>query len=260
MNLQLGDVEETALIPLAVRANETKRKNARIQDEKAVEIIETLGIETKKYDKLMTHECVVARTILFDQTVKEYTKHYPDAICINLGCGLDNRFSRVDNGSIRWINIDLPDSIDVRRKVYQESEREAMMGKDILKEGWLNSIPKNKPVIVIAEGLFMYFSKEQITDILANLTNTFSKGVLLVELMKQSMMKEDMHDTVKHTNARFGWGIDKSGRELLELNHRIRFVKETSFSAQMKQDGVKSRILGSIIGELNNRLSVFEWG
>ena len=56
MNLQLGDVEETALIPLAVRANETKRKNARIQDGKAVEIIDTLRIETKKYDKLMTHE------------------------------------------------------------------------------------------------------------------------------------------------------------------------------------------------------------
>ena len=36
MDLQLGDVQETALIPLAIRANETKRKNARIYDEKAV--------------------------------------------------------------------------------------------------------------------------------------------------------------------------------------------------------------------------------
>lgn len=30
MDLQLGDVQETALIPLAIRANETKRKNAHI--------------------------------------------------------------------------------------------------------------------------------------------------------------------------------------------------------------------------------------
>ena len=42
MDLQLGDVQETALIPLAIRANETERKNARIHDEKAVEIIDTL--------------------------------------------------------------------------------------------------------------------------------------------------------------------------------------------------------------------------
>ena len=50
MELQLGDVQETALIPLAVRANETKRENARIHDGKAVEIIETLGIDTKDID------------------------------------------------------------------------------------------------------------------------------------------------------------------------------------------------------------------
>ena len=71
MDLQLGDVQETALIPLAIRANETKRKNARIHDEKAVEIIDTLGIDTKNLDKYISHEGVVARTILFDEAVKK---------------------------------------------------------------------------------------------------------------------------------------------------------------------------------------------
>lgn len=51
MELRLRDVQETALIPLAIRANETKRKNARICNEKAVEIIDTLGIDTKDLDK-----------------------------------------------------------------------------------------------------------------------------------------------------------------------------------------------------------------
>ena len=101
MELKLGDVEETALIPLAVRANETKRKNARIRDEKAVEIIEMLGIDTAPLDKFITHEGVVSRTIMFDKTVKSLLKKYPDAVCLNIGCGLDDRFSRVDNGQIR---------------------------------------------------------------------------------------------------------------------------------------------------------------
>ena len=39
MELKLGDVQTTALIPLAVKANETLRKKARIKDQKAVEII-----------------------------------------------------------------------------------------------------------------------------------------------------------------------------------------------------------------------------
>ncbi|MCM1464269.1 MAG: class I SAM-dependent methyltransferase [Bacteroidales bacterium] len=116
MDLQLGDVQETALIPLAIRANETKRKKARIHDEKAVEIIETLAVDTKDMDKFFSHEGVVARTILFDRTLKGLLAQYPDAVCVNIGCGLDDRFSRVNNGTIRWFNVDLPDSIEVRKK------------------------------------------------------------------------------------------------------------------------------------------------
>ena len=259
MNLHLGDVEETALIPLAVRANESRRKNARIHDPKAVEIIDALGIDTRNLDKLITHECVVARTILFDDMTKLYIRKNPDAVCINLGCGLDDRFSRVDNGRISWYNVDLPDSIEVRKKVFEEGDREKMIGCSILDDHWSDSIPKEKPVIVVAEGLFMYFSREQVFTILNSLTAGFPKGVLLVELMRQKMMKEDMHDTVKHTNATFGWGIEKTGKELAMLNDRISFVNETTFSEQMKKGRFLSRLLGSIIGDMNNRLSVFEW-
>ena len=46
MELTLGDVQTTALIPLAIKANETKRSNARIKDEMAVKIIETIGVDT----------------------------------------------------------------------------------------------------------------------------------------------------------------------------------------------------------------------
>ena len=51
MELKLGDVQTTALIPLAVKANETLRPKARIKDRKAVEIIQTLKIDTTQYDK-----------------------------------------------------------------------------------------------------------------------------------------------------------------------------------------------------------------
>ena len=37
---------------------------------------------------------------MFDRALKSYLQQYPDAVCVNLGCGLDSRFSRVDNGSI----------------------------------------------------------------------------------------------------------------------------------------------------------------
>lgn len=106
------------LIPLSIKASETLRPKARIQDEKAVEIIRALNISTEKFDKFMSHEGVVARTIMFDRTVKEYLERYPESVCINMGCGLDNRFSRVDNGKVLWYDLDLPDAIQVRRQFF----------------------------------------------------------------------------------------------------------------------------------------------
>ena len=98
MNLQFGDIQETALIPLAIKASETARPNSRIKDEKAREIIDTLGVDVSKYDPFLSHEGVVARTILYREQLKELLKKYPDAVCINLGCGFDDKFSQVDNG------------------------------------------------------------------------------------------------------------------------------------------------------------------
>ena len=65
MELQFGDIQETALITLAIRASETARPNARIRDLKAKEIIDTLGVDVSRFDPFLSHEGVVARTIIF---------------------------------------------------------------------------------------------------------------------------------------------------------------------------------------------------
>ena len=70
MTISLGDVETTALIPVAIKANETQRKNPRVRDEVAVEMIKTLQIDTKPFDKFMSHEGVIARTVMIDRIVK----------------------------------------------------------------------------------------------------------------------------------------------------------------------------------------------
>ena len=55
MDLKFGDIQETALIPLAIKASETSRPNARIRDLKAKEIIDSLGVDVSKYDPFMSH-------------------------------------------------------------------------------------------------------------------------------------------------------------------------------------------------------------
>ena len=261
MDLQLGDVGVTALIPLSNRASETLRKHPRVKDEKAVEIIKMLKIDTKDYDKMVTHECVIARTIMFDNAVEKLLKKYPDAVCVNMGCGLDNRFQRVDNGRITWFDVDLPDSIGIRKRVYEETERRRMIGASVIDTDWIEVVKTasgKKNVIVVAEGLFMYFSREQTRTILNNLTTFFSKGFLVVEMMNPSMMDEKKHETVKHTDARFGWGT-RSGKEFEALDSKMKLISEKSFAEQLKKSTLISKIIGIVSAKFNNRLAVFKW-
>lgn len=86
----------------------------------------------------------MARTILFDKTVRPLIRQHENAVCINIGCGLDDRFTRVDNGKILRCDVVLPASIAVRKKVFTESARVKMIAGNILSNGWADSIPKGK--------------------------------------------------------------------------------------------------------------------
>ena len=160
MDLKFGDIQETALIPLAIKASETSRPNARIRDLKAKEIIDSLGVDVSKYDPFMSHEGVVARTIMYRDQLKALLRQYPDAVCINLGCGFDDKFSQVDNGKLQWFDVDLADQIAVRRKVYQDRDRCVMLEGDALNGEWTKKIPKSDMYIIVMEGVLEYFSKE----------------------------------------------------------------------------------------------------
>ena len=259
MELKFGDIQETALIPLAIKASETARPDARIKDLKAKEIIEALGVDVSKYDPFMSHEGVVARTIMFRDTLKELIKEYPEAVCINLGCGFDDKFIQVDNGKIQWFDVDLPDQIAVRRKVYSDRERCTMLDGSALEDYWIGSLPKAGMYIVVMEGVLEYFSKEQVKTCLNMLCAGFEHGYLLAELHSPFLEKNGRHhDAVKHTNASFGWGT-KSGADYIPLEPRLQLVSETSYNEEMKKYTIRGKLFALIGKNMNNRLAVFKW-
>ncbi|MCR4891563.1 MAG: class I SAM-dependent methyltransferase [Lachnospiraceae bacterium] len=259
MDLQFGDVQETALITLAIRASETARPKPRITDWKAKEIIDTLGVDVSKYDPFLSHEGVVARTILYQRQLKKILERYPEAVCINLGCGFDDKFTHVDNGKIQWFDVDLPDQIAVRRKVYEDRERCRMLDGNALEGSWTKSIPKADMYIIIMEGVLEYFSKDQVKICLNMLCDSFSHGFLLAELHSPFLEKHGKHhDAVKHTNATFGWGT-KSGEEYLDLEPRMHLVSETNYNEEMKKYSLRGKIFAIVGKNINNRLAIFNW-
>jgi len=265
MELKLGDVQTTALIPLAVKANETLRKNARINDKKAVEIIRTLKIDTVQYDKFMSHEGVIARTIMLDRQLKGIIKKHPDTVIVNVGAGFDDRFTRMDNGTILWFDLDLPDAIAARKKAFPERERVTMIAGSALENDWCEQVKnsltdrKSKPVF-IAEGLFMYLTIERIRTFLEVLKNNFPDGGILIAEQNCKMMQknEKHHDTVKNTNAHFMSGTE-SGQEIADLVDGFQLVEEHSFNEEMKKYSIRAKIFALLLPKLNDRWATFKW-
>lgn len=264
MTLQLGDVETTALIPVAIKANETLRKKPRVKDEVAVEIIKNLEIDTKPFDKFMSHEGVIARTIMLDRMVKDFISKNPDAIIVNVGAGFDNRFSRVDNGRISWFDLDFADTIAARKKVISETERVKMIEGNCLEESWCRTVKgeilKNKAsVLFLAEGVFMYLTLEEISCFLRILKNNFPKGTLIAEQNNPLMVKnQKYHDTVKATSAVFKSGT-WSGKEIADLCQGISFVEEHSINEEMRKHSFGGWLFATLLPNMNDRLARFEW-
>lgn len=264
MNITLGDVETTALIPLSIKANETKRPSARIKDNKAVAIISALGIDTAPYDKFMSHEGVIARTIMLDKMVKDFISKNPEGVIVNLGAGFDNRLERVDNGKIFWFDLDLADSIATRKKAFEESERNKMLCASVLEDTWCAEVKaevskRNASVLFIAEGLFMYLSMEDIKKILSILKNNFEHAVLFAEQNNPMMVKhQKYHDTVRNTNAVFRSGT-KSAQEIADLVDGVKLVEEHSFNEEMKKYSIRAKIFALLLPSMNDRWAIFEW-
>ena len=265
MELKLGDIQTTAVIPLAIKASETLRPNARFRDQMAVEIVNTLGIDTKGYDKFLSHEGVVARTVMLDRQLKDILRKAPDTVVVNIGAGFDNRFARVDNGKLYWFDLDLPDAIAVRKKAFPERERVTMIAGNALDNAWCAEVTEalegrtSKPVF-IAEGLFMYLTMDQIRTLLDVLKDNFpGGGTLIAELNGKFMQKnEKHHDTVSKTNAHFLSGTD-SAQEIADLTDGIWVIEEHSFNEEMKKHTIRGKLFGLLLPNVNDRWATFKW-
>ncbi len=264
ISLKLGDVETTALIPVAIKASESLRKNARVYDDVAVKMVQSLAIDTKAYDKFMSHEGVIARTVMLDRMVQTFVKEHPDAVVVNMAAGFDNRFKRVDNGRITWFDLDLPDTIILRKKVFEERDRVTMIAGDVLNDDWCATVrkaveAKNSEMLFLAEGLLMYLTLEEIGTMLHILKKNFPNGTLFAEQNSPLLVKnQKYHDTVKNTKAVFRSGTKKAS-ELCALCEGIKCVEEHSFNEEMKKHSIRGKLFAFLFPSLNDRWATFVW-
>lgn len=120
LKIDLGAVAETLVIPLWARAKDAEKKDPILNDTYAKDIVAKIDYDFSKIETkyMENHQLVwTIRAYNFENCVREFIKNKNNAMVINIGAGLDTTFKRVDNGSVLWINVELPDVAALRQKL-----------------------------------------------------------------------------------------------------------------------------------------------
>jgi O-methyltransferase involved in polyketide biosynthesis len=184
----LSGVAETLLIPLYNRAMESQRPDAIMKDEKAVALVTQMSYDFDQVRKIrMAEGNKVARIMLtreMDRYARDFLGRHPEAVVVHIGCGLDSRFERVDNGRVEWYDLDLPDVIGLRRKfIGDEGERYHLLGCSVLEEAWLEAVKvhSQRPFLFLAENVFVYFMEAQVKSLVLTLRDHFPGAELVFD-------------------------------------------------------------------------------
>ncbi|KQC04355.1 MAG: hypothetical protein APR53_10940 [Methanoculleus sp. SDB] len=208
------------------------KDNPVISDQNAVRMVESIDYDFSllKVPK-QTHVTICIRAKQFDHYARAFLENNPNGTVLHLGCGLDSRFFRVDNGRVEWYDLDYPDVIELRRHFHDASDRYHLIPSSVTDLSW-TEIPAGNPgpFLIIAEGLFMYLREEDVKSLVLKLQETFP-GCLLVfdSFSKRAVKGMSRHPSIDKTGAEVCWGIDEAG-EIEDWNDGISFVEEWYFT------------------------------
>ena len=174
--IPLGDVQKTMFLPLWGRAVETRKDPPLLSDPTAVRIMESVDFDFStiaRNMKSITRHAWIARSLLIDRCVREYLENTPDATVVNIGCGMDTTFDRVDNRRVRWFDLDLPDVIALRREFVPETPRRTLIASSFLDDSWFSRVATAGRVMLVAAGVFYYYEEHDIRGFFIKLAERF---------------------------------------------------------------------------------------
>ena len=263
MDTKFKNVSETLLITLNARGKDANSPNPILNDKKSAEIMSRIDYDFSKFDKgWMSYYGILARAKTMDQEIKKFMDKYPDCVIVSVGAGLDTRFSRIDNGKITWYNLDLPEVIEQRKVFFEENPRVRNIPKSAFDSSWTEDVEINgKELLIISEGVLMYFDENEVKNFLNILTDRFDKFTLYLDLLSKKLVKQARrHDTLKTMkNAEFKWGV-KDGSEVVKLNPKIKQTGLINFTDELKYllHGFRKLFI-PIAYIMNNRLGMYEY-
>ncbi len=226
--------KETMLMTLSGRATQSQWKDPILPDPWAVEAMRHIDYDMSKTLKGVSSwgmwkeigcTIIATRAATFDLLTTRYLAEHTDAVVLHLGCGMDSRVFRVDPPtSVSWYDVDYPDVIELRRQLFPERAAYQMIGAPLDDFRWLDEVPRDRPGLLIAEGVLHYLSETEVKALLNAVVAHFPSGQMIFDICNRFIVKR-AGANVGGTGATYKWGLDDP-RDIQQLEPKLELVKE----------------------------------
>lgn len=228
--------KETMLMTLSGRAMQSQWKKPILRDPWAEEAMRHIDYDISKsyrgvgsWSMWSEIGCTIiaTRAATFDMLASRYLADHPAATVLHLGCGMDSRIFRIDPpASVQWFDMDYPDVIDLRRQLFPERDAYHLIGASLDDLRWLDEVPRDRPGLLVAEGVLHYLPETEVKALLNAVVAHFPGGQMIFDICN-SMIVKRAGSNVGGTGATYKWGLDDP-QDLHQLEPKLELIKEYS--------------------------------
>jgi O-methyltransferase involved in polyketide biosynthesis len=211
LHVDLSGAPQTMLATFYAKALDADLPKPILGDRFAKEIVERIDYDWKKTAiNAANSPSVTTRSAHFDNWTRQFLAVNPEAVVLHLGCGLDARFFRLDPGpGVEWYDVDYPDVADLRRQLYPTRDHYHVIAASVTDPSWFTEIPRDRPTLMIGEGLTMYLTQEDGVALLRRVVEHAPSGELQFDAFNRLGIKSQwMNAVVRRSGATLYWGID----------------------------------------------------
>ena len=241
---QLTPVEQTAFLTVYARALESRWRRPILGDRLADEVVGRIDYDFAGLGVQASVVCQTAlRAKMLDDRVRDFVHKHHDAVVVDLGAGLDSGFYRVDPPpSVDWYSVDLPGILALRDEALPTNPHSHSVPVSLAEKHWPETIPGDRPTMLIADGLFAFLPEPVIVAIFRRISDHFSTGEfafndygrigwvskLAIKLYPQKMFKD--------VGSQWGYAGFKDAHHPETWNPRMRLVEEASLAYEPEVD------------------------
>jgi O-methyltransferase involved in polyketide biosynthesis len=221
--MDLSQVSRTAILLLICRAVASEKNAVEFSDPMAVLSLERLLAEASEEDRIWISKHIrmyegmhvseaiagTKRGKVIDRIAERFISDHPKCTIINLACGFDTRYWRIEKGKSKFIETDLPAVIDLKKEILKDQLGYEMIGKSVLDTTWIDQVTKkgNTDFLLIAEGLFMWLPPQEAIRLFKEIGERFTRSELVADMVPEKYTKGLWKKFIR-LHSRMDFGLD----------------------------------------------------